>query len=266
MIEGNTAFSMVIETMDSGVMHQWGRHPYLTDLNRDQPGMWSLHPAVNRITKNLFIGNGFNFTYGRSGRRFAIETDDASSYIRFDHNVFAYGSTDSWLGHNLQMDHNVLVRVDLSGTDDPTVDSPTCVWSLFDSSYWDDKGGRNLSFVNNTCTTEFGDIYSFGFYPSIVNSGSDAVGDQRQLDPPIAPPPFVHSNCVAAKMADTVWTTASNTFLADRPVSVNCGADYWNFSAWKATGRDAGSVEGALPSAERLYELAMMALTSPSSR
>ena len=148
VVEGNVAFSMVMETQDSGVMHQWGRHPYLTNLNRDHGYEWSLAPALNRITRNLFVGNGAKWTYGRAGRRFAIETDDASSYIRFDHNVFAYGSTDSWLGHDLSMDNNLLVRVDLSGTDNPAIDSPTCVWSLFNSSYWDALGGRNLSFVN----------------------------------------------------------------------------------------------------------------------
>ena len=87
LLEGNVIFTMVLETEDTGCIHQWGRMPYLTDVN-GQPGVFSLQPAQTRFTRNLILGNGRNFSFGKLGQRFAVETDDASSYLRFDHNVW----------------------------------------------------------------------------------------------------------------------------------------------------------------------------------
>lgn len=205
----------------------------------------------------------------------AIETDDASSFLRFDRNLLAYGSTDSWLGHSITMDSNLLVRVDLSGTDNPTVDSPTCVWSLFNSSYWQPFGGGNLSFNNNTCISFAGDMYTYGFYPSHERSDGRRAGLEStapvgssggsDIADPVVPPPFIHSNCDPAFIAQTAWASTGNRFLsAQQPPSVNCGSKTWPLASWQASGRDVGSSAGPMPSAAAVHALGTALLWDPT--
>ena len=58
--------------------------------------------------------------------------------------VLGYGTFGNWLGHDNRVQANVIVRADLSGTDDFTIDSPACLWSYFQNpEYWVEHGANN---------------------------------------------------------------------------------------------------------------------------
>ena len=104
--------------------------------------------------------------------------DDGSSHWTYTNNVLAYGAFGNWLGGNNQVRQNFLLRADLSGTDDITIDSPVCHWSMFvNPAYWQQHGSNN-SFTNNTCLHWFGDIYAYGQYwaPGASSSGGGGGG------------------------------------------------------------------------------------------
>ena len=102
--------------------------------------------------------------------------DDGSSHWTYTNNVLAYGAFGNWLGGNNQVRQNFLLRADLSGTDDITIDSPVCHWSMFvNPAYWQQHGSNN-SFTNNTCLHWFGDIYAYGQYWAPGASSSSGGG------------------------------------------------------------------------------------------
>ena len=162
------------------------------------------------------------------------------------------------------MDHNLLVRPDLSGTDGD--ESPTCLLMSFGAEYWDAMGGRNLTFVNNTCLTFSGDVYSYLLDQAAT--GADNLADRQRIvqgaenDGPAIPPPFYHPKCVPEKMDTMYWLSKSNVLLTANAsgASINCGAKSWSLAQWQAAGRDEGSRTGPLPSVEALEHQARVLL------
>jgi hypothetical protein len=171
----------------------------------------------------------------------------------------------------------------MSGTDGD--ESPTCLLASFGAEYWDKMGGRNLTFVNNTCLTFSGDVYSYQLDQAAgrqqlaeeerqrrrrrtrftvvgAKEEEDAAsadgGDGPPVSPPAVLPPFYHPKCVPAKMADMYWLSSSNALLTANAsrASINCAAKSWSLAEWQATGRDQGSWTGPLPSVEALEQQA----------
>ena len=71
----------------------------------------------------------------------SLSQTDRSSWLSA---VLGYGTFGNWLGHDNRVQANVIVRADLSGTDDFTIDSPACLWSYFQNpEYWVTPGANN---------------------------------------------------------------------------------------------------------------------------
>ena len=110
-------------------------------------------------------------------------------------------------------------------------------------------------------------MYAWGFYPSAAQQlPREWQQQQQQLGGTHAPPPFVHSNCRPELIGETAWATGDNAFLADIPPTVNCGAKKWTFEEWQATGRDAGSKTGAMPSAASVLSLSSALLANTAAK
>ena len=65
----------------------------------------------------------------------------------------------------------------MSGTDGD--ESPTCLLASFGAEYWDKMGGRNLTFVNNTCLTFSGDVNVYSYLPAGSGGRATAAGSLR---------------------------------------------------------------------------------------
>ena len=100
-----------------------------------------------------------------------------------------------------------------------------------------------LELREHTCISFAGDIYSWGFYPS--------VGESVGVDPP-----FVHSNCDPKLVHEAAWATSGNSFLYGNAsgVRVTCGATRWSLEQWQAMGFDKGSSQGGMPSADEVRQ------------
>jgi len=244
-IADNLVFSMVRETSDSAPMHSWDRMPYFTDLGVS--GSWGVVPKWSYMEGNFILNNGAGWFPSNSHGRFVWEPDDGSGWYHINSNVFAYGTTGSWVGHDMRIWNNLLVRVELSGTDDPTVDSPTCIWSGFTST----KAHPNNTYMENTCITAPGDIYTYLQYFQ--------PGDNNMNEELMVPPPFVHAKCDPALMPRTAWPAQRNHFLTSNAsgVSINCGNMWsWTLHEWQTKlGFDLGSTQGPMPSADEVAQM-----------
>ena len=127
-------------------------------VQQQRDGSYDIQPKQNIVEHSLIINNGADWDPARCQARFCHEVDDGSSFWTYRRNVLAYGAFGNWLGGNNHVEGNFLLRADLSGTDDITIDSPTCHWSMFENpKYWQ-RHGSNNTFTNNICLHWFGDM------------------------------------------------------------------------------------------------------------
>lgn len=241
----NVVFSCMQETVDGGPIHSWNRMPYLQE-QRD--GSWSIEPKQNIVERSLIINNGADWNPAKCQSRFAHEVDDGSSHWTYQHNLLAYGAFGNWLGGNNKVTGNFILRADLSGTDDITIDSPVCHWSMFENPlYWQQHGSNN-SFDNNVCLHWFGDMYAYGQYWTPSQSRIRLSGRRLQAKGRV-PPPYVHSMCDPSLITKAAWPSANNTIMSVAEPRVRCGDRSWNMSEWQALGFDTGSTVQQLPNA-----------------
>lgn len=136
IIADNVIGNCVRESGDHGPFNSWDRVPYITTLRTGQP---SIIPATRHYTRNIWLG-----TYSTQS---GIDTDDGSSYILVDFNVFAYGNRgqkSDFGGHSIQHSHNLYIFVH----------------NCFDTAS-DQKDGTGDSdvFTSNSCLLQPGGEY-----------------------------------------------------------------------------------------------------------
>ena len=239
VFERNVVFSCMQLTVDGGPVHSWNRMPYLQE---QVDGTFSIQPKQNLVRQNIIINNGLDWDPAACQARFCHEVDDGSAHWTYDSNVLAYGTFGNWLGSNNHVRNNLIVRADLSGTDDVSIDSPACLWSYFTNPrYWQEHGGNN-TFRSNTCIHWFGDLYDYGQYWA----PSDTRGRRLQSHGHV-PPPYVHSQCDPAQINISAWPSSDNTFMSVAEPRVRCGDTSWTMRDWRALGFDNGSRVLALP-------------------
>ena len=99
----------------------------------------------------------------------------------------------------------------------------------------DNPAFANQYFHNNTCVTQDGQPYSF----SGCSSGTDGI-------------------------ADKVYHTEFNTFLAPNATFSEPCKDALDMAQWQAAGQDRGSVSGDTPALSVIMDLVRQHLRSPS--
>ena len=157
------------------------------------------------------------------------------------------------------MDHNLLVRPDLSGTDGD--ESPTCLLASFGAEYWNAMGGRNLTFVNNTCLTFSGDVYSYQLDQAAKKVGGQLADRRgRRGVEPAVPPPFYHPKCVPEKMDNMYWFSAGNALLTANAsgASINC-----NTKQQISVGRNLSMEVPQFYNCKRVQPLSLCLLSKP---
>ncbi|CAE7459201.1 hypothetical protein AK812_SmicGene39094 [Symbiodinium microadriaticum] len=137
VIDGNVIGNCVRESGDHGPYNSWDRVPYITTLRTGRP---SIIPKQRHITRNLWLG-----TYSTQE---GVDTDDGSSYLLQDFNVFAYGMNG--------------LKNDFGGHDNHQINN----MYLFISRAWfagtgllPDGTGNNDAFTNNRCLLKVGGRY-----------------------------------------------------------------------------------------------------------
>ena len=104
LVEGNVIGNCVRESGDHGPYNSWDRVPYITTL---RTGLPSIIPKTRHLSRNLWFGS-YSTQEG-------VDSDDGSSYLFQDFNVFAYGANgmkNDFGGHDNHHQHNMYLFVD----------------------------------------------------------------------------------------------------------------------------------------------------------